>query len=144
VELLSGGAAPFIVALLFDDLGRLHLADVSLVSWFGFGWFIIIAIGGFTGRCSSGTGIIGLFAPMPRSRRNEPMTRSTMCTACHGFGFYSNQKDWFEQAFTCCVICGGSGRIYREQQPASPPAVVSRPTAGTTVPGPIAAPKRTP
>ena len=48
VELLSGGAILLIIALLFGDLGRLHLAAVSTMSWIGFGWLIVIAIGGFT------------------------------------------------------------------------------------------------
>ena len=48
VELLSGGAALFVVALLFGDLGRLHIENVSIISWLGFAWFIIIALGGFT------------------------------------------------------------------------------------------------
>ena len=48
IELLSGGGILFVVALLFGDLGRINLAAVSTTSWLGFGWFIIIAIGGFT------------------------------------------------------------------------------------------------
>ncbi len=48
IELLSGGAILFVVALLFGDLSRINLAAVSITSWLGFGWFIIIAIGGFT------------------------------------------------------------------------------------------------
>jgi drug/metabolite transporter (DMT)-like permease len=48
VELLSGGVVLLIIALLFGDLGRLNLAAVSAMSWLGFGWLIVIAIGGFT------------------------------------------------------------------------------------------------
>ena len=48
VELLSGGAAMFIIALLFGDLGKINFEAISATSWLGFGWFIIIAVGGFT------------------------------------------------------------------------------------------------
>lgn len=48
IELLSGGAVMFIIALLFGDLGKTNLGAVSMTSWLGFGWFIIIAVGGFT------------------------------------------------------------------------------------------------
>lgn len=48
VELLSGGTVLLVIALLLGDLGKLHLAAVSTTSWFGFGWLIVIAIGGFT------------------------------------------------------------------------------------------------
>jgi drug/metabolite transporter (DMT)-like permease len=47
-ELLSGGVVVLIIAILFGDFGRLHLAAVSTTSWLGLGWFIIIATGGFT------------------------------------------------------------------------------------------------
>ena len=47
-ELLCGGVAVSIVALLLGDVQRVNLADVTLVSWAGLGWFIVIAIGGFT------------------------------------------------------------------------------------------------
>lgn len=48
IELLSGGGILFVIALVFGDLGRINLAAVSMTSWLGFGWFIIIAVGGFT------------------------------------------------------------------------------------------------
>lgn len=48
IELLSGGAILLIIALLFGDIGRLHFATISTVSWLGFGWLIVIAVGGFT------------------------------------------------------------------------------------------------
>lgn len=48
VELMSGGAVLLVIALLFGDLGKLDLTAVSAVSWLGFGWLIVIAIGGFT------------------------------------------------------------------------------------------------
>ena len=48
VELLSGGAVLLVFAMLFGGLGRLNLAAVSAVSWFGFGWLVVVAIGGFT------------------------------------------------------------------------------------------------
>ena len=48
VELLGGGGILFVVALLFGDLGRINVAAVSITSWLGFGWFIIIVVGGFT------------------------------------------------------------------------------------------------
>ena len=48
MELLAGGAALFVVAMLFGDVARLHLAEVPRFSWLGFGWFILIAIVGFT------------------------------------------------------------------------------------------------
>ena len=48
LELLAGGAVLFAFSTAFGDLSRLHLAAVSSVSWMGFLWFIVIAIGGFT------------------------------------------------------------------------------------------------
>jgi len=48
LELLAGGAALFVVAMIFGDVARLHLAEVPRFSWLGFGWFILIAIVGFT------------------------------------------------------------------------------------------------
>ena len=48
LELLSGGAILLAFSVAFGDLGRLNLATASTVSWIGFLWFIVIAIGGFT------------------------------------------------------------------------------------------------
>jgi len=48
LELLAGGAVLFAFSAAFGDFSRLHLAAVSSVSWMGFLWFIVIAIGGFT------------------------------------------------------------------------------------------------
>jgi drug/metabolite transporter (DMT)-like permease len=48
LELLSGGAILLAFSIVFGDLGRLNLATASTVSWIGFLWFIVIAIGGFT------------------------------------------------------------------------------------------------
>jgi len=63
VELLAGGTALSIVALLFGDVGRLQLGNISAVSWLGFGWFIIIAVGGFTAF----EGSIGVILTLARS-----------------------------------------------------------------------------
>jgi hypothetical protein len=80
-----------------------------------------------------------------QSQGGRAMTRSrsTMCTACHGFGFYPERTDWFDQAFARCATCGGSGRIYGEQPPASLPAVLSRHTLVPTAPGRAVQPKST-
>jgi drug/metabolite transporter (DMT)-like permease len=48
LELLAGGAILLAFSVAFGDLGRLNLATASTVSWIGFLWFIVIAIGGFT------------------------------------------------------------------------------------------------
>ena len=48
LELLAGGAILFVFSAAFGDLGRLDLAAASALSWIGFLWFIVIAIGGFT------------------------------------------------------------------------------------------------
>jgi drug/metabolite transporter (DMT)-like permease len=48
LELLSGGAALFAFSMVFGDLGRISFGAISAVSWIGFIWFIVIAIGGFT------------------------------------------------------------------------------------------------
>jgi len=48
LELLIGGGALLIVACVAGGLARLELAAVPLGSWVGFGWFVVIAIGGFT------------------------------------------------------------------------------------------------
>jgi drug/metabolite transporter (DMT)-like permease len=48
LELLAGGTALIAIACLFEDPFHLGLADVPLISWAGFGWFIVIAVGGFT------------------------------------------------------------------------------------------------
>jgi len=48
LELVAGGAVLLAVASALGDWGRLDLAAVSSVSWAGFAWFIVIAVGGFT------------------------------------------------------------------------------------------------
>ena len=48
LELLAGGAVLLAVASALGDWGRLDLEAVSSVSWAGFAWFIVIAVGGFT------------------------------------------------------------------------------------------------
>ncbi len=48
VELMVGGVILLIVAIARGDWARLDLASVSNTSWMGFGWFIVIAVVGFT------------------------------------------------------------------------------------------------
>jgi drug/metabolite transporter (DMT)-like permease len=47
-ELLAGGLVLLVAALLLGDWSRLDLSAVSAVSWAGYLWFIVIAVGGFT------------------------------------------------------------------------------------------------
>ena len=48
LELVAGGAILFVAALCTGEWTRLDLASVSLASWAGFGWFIVIGVVGFT------------------------------------------------------------------------------------------------
>ena len=48
LELIIGGTVLLIVSVTWGDWARLHLAEVSMVSWAGFAWFIVIAVVGFT------------------------------------------------------------------------------------------------
>lgn len=48
LELMAGGTVMLAVAVGWGDWARLDLAAVSTVSWMGFGWFIVIAVVGFT------------------------------------------------------------------------------------------------
>jgi len=48
VELLAGGTVMLVAASLLGDWGRLNLHEVTAISWAGFGWFVVIAVGGFT------------------------------------------------------------------------------------------------
>jgi len=48
LELLTGGTVLLTIASALGDWGRLNFPEVSLISWMGFAWFIVIAVGGFT------------------------------------------------------------------------------------------------
>jgi drug/metabolite transporter (DMT)-like permease len=48
LELMSGGAILLAAASLFGDWSRFEFGSVSGISWLGFGWFVIIGVGGFT------------------------------------------------------------------------------------------------
>jgi drug/metabolite transporter (DMT)-like permease len=48
LELLTGGAVLLAFSIFFGDLGRIKLTTVSMISWMGFLWFIMIAVCGFT------------------------------------------------------------------------------------------------
>jgi drug/metabolite transporter (DMT)-like permease len=48
LELMAGGIVLLLVAIVRGEWARLDLTAVSNTSWIGFGWFIVIAVVGFT------------------------------------------------------------------------------------------------
>jgi drug/metabolite transporter (DMT)-like permease len=48
LELLGGSCVLLIASLAWGEVGSLHLETVSRSSWFGVGWLVLTAVGGFT------------------------------------------------------------------------------------------------